>query len=313
MYRHVRWCFNVGKWSPSRDDWLKLTASISDEELVRINKFHYQDDSKSSIIGRALIRKFVSMALEAPSNEIDLDRTAHGRPIISERSLKKFSPKSVPTSLDFNVSHSGDYCILAGFWTRDPCEIRLTVGADVTRIVSKKTKQELDRFLDLMSRREFLPDEWRTVTGAADDRQKCVNFTRLWCLKESFIKSIGLGLSYGLNRICFRPCAANSLPDRRQLLSDTQVLVDNQLAPDWTFLETALDEEHLVAIGYNYDRAPRSPSQSAHWLDTGSSFEVLDIDHLLEGITPIRSPASGESNWIQFSSKASKQTNVVIK
>lgn len=307
MYKHVRWCFNVGKWTPTRKDWLKLTASVSDEELTRINRFHYQDDSKSSIIGRALIRKFVSLAFGMPSNDIDLDRTSLGRPIIRPESLDRLASK-LPTSFDFNVSHSGDYCVLAGFWSHDPAAAnsKLTVGIDVTKIVAKKTRHELDRFLYLMSKREFLPEEWETVTRVTGDRQKCINFTRLWCLKESFIKSIGLGLSFKLDRICFRTgdqLKYNLDPEQlkgRPPLNDTRVLIDNQLASDWSFLETALDDEHLVAIGYNY------PGLSSNErLDLEGLFLELDIETLLEGITPIRTK-DNDSNWTLFSSKAIK-------
>lgn len=305
MYKHVRWCFNVAKWSPTREDWLRLTGSISEEELTRINKFHYQDDSKSSIVGRALIRKFVSLALEIPSNQIDLNRTDLGRPVIDENWLSTLDGVA-PKSLDFNVSHSGDFCVLAGFWSHKPTNHKLTVGVDVTKIVSKKTKQELDRFLYLMSKREFLPHEWETVTGVECERQKCVNFTRLWCLKESFIKSIGLGLTFKLDRICFRP-SGNSRYNLRpeQLrgcppLCDTRVLVDSQLAEDWTFLETALDEDHLAAIGYNHDSRI-----SGDELDPASPFVELDIRSLLDGISPIRATPD-ESNWSHFTSRAIK-------
>lgn len=305
MYRHVRWCFNVGKWNPSREDWLKLAASISEEELTRINKFHYQDDSKSAIIGRALIRKFVSLALEVPSNEVDLDRTNLGRPKISQGYLDKLGNEA-PRCIDFNVSHSGDYCVLAGLWSNSACDSQLKVGVDVTKIVKKQSRQELDRFLELMSKREFLPQEWETVTSVSDDRQKCINFTRLWCLKECFIKSIGLGLTFKLDRICFQPSEQfrynlNPGQIRSNLLLDTKVLIDGQPTSHWIFMETALDSEHLVAIGYHDDQHELQPSLLA----TEEPFAELDIRSLIESVTTIRK--NSEPEWAIFSSKPSKE------
>lgn len=249
-----------------------------------------------------MIRKFVSQATGQPSNAIKLVRTQHGRPEICPDYRKQFS-SSWP-NLDFNVSHSGDYCVLVGFETVDKRDFS-TVGVDVTKIVSKKSKAELDRFLSLMKRREFTPHEWRSVEeDAKTDRQKCINFTRLWCLKESYIKAIGLGLAFKLNRIEFHIDTTVQFPDveylRNRLISSTKVLLDGEAASNWTFLEGSIDTEHLVAIGYNH-----SPSKAGVYPDE-SSFIALTIDTLLKDLRPMRD--AQESNWDRFSSQSKRST-----
>jgi len=315
MTNHIRWYFNVSRWRPTKDDWLELTSSIAKDEVERIHKFNFKDDSKSSLIGCALIRKFLSLATRIPSNEIILERDSHGRPKINEsfisnsRSTLPFWPRL----LDFNVSHSGDYCVLAGIWSSASSDeldlIRsVRVGVDVTKVVQKKTKQELDRFLSLMSRREFTRDEWDTVEQVSDDRQKCINFTRLWCLKESFIKAIGLGLSFKLQRIDFRfpedvryNISIRTLIDRT-FLNSTRVLIDKSLAEDWRFLETALDEDHYVALAYNVDSVLPSKQSftciSLNDVSNGPPFEELSIGSIREALVPLSVP--DEHNWIKF-------------
>lgn len=309
MTKHVKWYVNLRKWKPARDEWLKLTASVDEDELTRINRYVFKEDSSSSLVGQALIRKFLSQALQKPSNEIKLTRTAHGRPVVC-RHYQKCLGTSWPGVLDFNVSHSGDYCVLVGLFAEEGCQ-NLSVGVDVTKIVRKETQQDLDRFLDLMSRRQFLTREWDTVIKATSNRQKCINFTRLWCLKESFIKSNGLGLSFGLGRICFEPSERwryNITTDilRNNIISDTTVSIDSQQAFDWCFQETALDDEHLIAIGYNLKNSPELSLTDFRWSDDldKSPFAEVTIDSLVASINPITDPI--EENWLKFAEKRFK-------
>lgn len=299
MAKYAIWYFNVQRWRPTRQEWLKLTSSIDRDEVDRINKFVYQEDAKSSLVGCALIREFLAHIAQIPSNEFTLTRTQHGRPAISQECLRE--PKW-PKMMDFNVSHSGDYCVLAGVWSSNE-QPNIRLGIDLTKIVHKKTKQELDRFLSLMSRREFTRSEWETVERAQDDRQKCINFTRLWCLKESFIKATGLGLSFKLSRIDFRFDEDNKYNIqleilRSRLLTTTKVLLDGQPATDWTFLETALDDEHMVAVGYNVQGATEDVPGRVNLP------EEISIESVVESLTPMRQ--TDERNWTIFSSRGTK-------
>lgn len=301
MAKYVKWYFNVTKWKPIRHEWLRLISSEADEEIQRINKFVYQDDAKTALVGRAMIRKFVSYVIRRPSNEIRLTRTDHGRPVICSKYKVQLS-HSWPRVFDFNISHSGDFCVLVGIWSYEECP-EITVGVDVSKIVSKETRHELDRFLSLMSKK-FIPSEWEIVERVSDDRQKCVNFTRLWCLKESFIKSIGLGLKFSLNRISFEPAekfkfCLNPKILKTEMLDSTKVLLDGRLADDWLFHETALDDDHLVAIGYNV-KTSNVPSFN---IDT-RPFQELTMSSLMDELTVITEPR--EENWNLFNTKPSK-------
>ena len=45
--------------------------------------------------------------------------------------------------------------------------------------------------------------EWENITRNNSDHQQLVEFYCLWCLKESFIKAVGIGLGFLLNRMEF--------------------------------------------------------------------------------------------------------------
>lgn len=301
MANYIKWYFNIAKWKPTRHEWLRLISSVADEEIQRINKFVYQDDTKAALVGRALIRKFVSHVIRRPTSELKLTRTTHGRPIISSE-YKNQLGHSWPKVFDFNISHSGDFCVLVGVWSYEESP-EITVGVDVSKIVSKETKHDLDRFLSLMSKK-FIPSEWEIVDKVSDDKQKCINFTRLWCLKESFIKSIGLGLKFALNRISFEPaqiCRFYLNPNTLQtkMLDNTKVWLDGRLADDWLFHETALDDHHLVAVGFNV----KASNLSNFNIDT-SLFQELTIGLIMDELTIITKPR--EENWSLFNTKPSR-------
>lgn len=290
MAKHVRWCFNATKWIPTKDQWLKLSASVPICEMERINKFVYKEDAKVSLIGQVLIRSFLSISLKRPSNQLDLTRNNHGRPVFTQ----EYSDY-INTNIDFNVSHSGDYCVLVGYHNDKGSNVM--VGADVTQIIKKKSKHELDRFLDLMSRREFSENEWSNVALASNDQEKCLQFTRLWCLKECFIKAIGLGLAYDLKRIEF-DLVEHSISDK--LSNSTRVKVDGCYSPEWQFLETQIDQDHLVAIGYHCN-------EDLHDLDLNTNFVHIEMSDLMDSLTPIQAE-DDDMNWVKFIQKHSKTT-----
>lgn len=312
MIKHARWYVNTSKWKPTRNEWLRLNASIADEEVDRVGQFVYQDDSKTALIGRALIRKFVAYSLNVPSNQVVFSRNSKGRPTVCQSYKAHFGP-NWPPLFDFNVSHSGDYCILVGCWAQEyPANLSaITVGADVMKIIDK-TGPELERFLDLMSRRPFTKDEWNTVEQVENEIQKCLNFTRLWCLKESYIKSVGLGLSFGLHRLDFRTSLSSRFTLsierlRDRFLLDTTVLLDGQAERDWVFMETALDTKHLTAIGYHLIQNGSSQLDDKYMrqlVDESYLFEELSIESLLDGLELIR--PLDESVWTNFAPKRNR-------
>lgn len=320
----IKWYFNTTKWHPTREQWLKLTSSVSNDELTRINRFVFKEDTKSTLIGQALLHSFVSRKLWVPSDLIKFTRTTMGRPILLPEFFEEVSQRRSLNSLDFNISHSGDYCILAGIMTRsdDPLiggdhpidnhRYHIAIGADVQQIFRKDNDQDLSRFLTLMSRREFLPDEWNLVINSESNLEKCINFTRLWSLKESFIKAEGSGLSFGLSKISFScpsPFDMNC-PDVKRSLRDTTVKVDlandGKLVqdPTWLFDECALDEKHIAVVAYNLKNANEDKLINMRNIIDYETFREVDINELIQSLNPMR--PENPAHWDSFVAKPNK-------
>lgn len=208
----VRWVFDCGNWFPSENDWSKASRSIQPEEKERIGRFVFKRDAKRSIIGQLMIRKFLSEAIQLPWSQIKTKRDLNNKPIIEG------------FNINFNVSHDGNFVVLAG-------EEDISVGIDIMRNCYKGGKS-LNEFFRLMHR-NFHLNEWAYINKGTD-MKKINSFYRFWCLKESYVKATGTGLTIDLKKICFVP--KNELK-KDLILSDTELFVNGKLMSDWSFHE----------------------------------------------------------------------------
>ncbi|KAI5188352.1 L-Aminoadipate-Semialdehyde Dehydrogenase-Phosphopantetheinyl Transferase [Manis pentadactyla] len=220
----VRWAFSCGTWLPSQAEWLLAVQSIQPEEKERIGQFVFARDAKAAMTGRLMIRKLVAEKLNIPWNNVRLQRTAKGKSV-----LAKDSPNPYP-NFNFNISHQGDYAVLAA-------EPELEVGIDA--------------------------------------------------LKESFIKAIGVGLEFELQRPEFDISPLNL--DIGQVYKETHLFLDGEEEKEWAFEESKVDEHHFVAV------ALRKPDGSRHQgvssqndsKPTQRQFTILTVNDLISPAVPM--------------------------
>lgn len=231
--------------------------------------------------GRLLIRKAISESLQIPFSKILLARSDKGRPYMACPSDDSTCPV-----FDFNISHQGDYVVLAA-------ESLNHVGIDLMRIDRPVGSKSVEQFFLTMSR-QFTQDEWNMIKSASDEAGKLFNFYRLWCLKESFVKLVGFGIGYSLRRLNFTVHSALSVG---RTVNDTDVQVDGRLQIDWKFEETMLDDNHIVCVALR--QLPKVVS------DVSSSgivpFIHLNPDNLFEGVAELS--AIQPSDWDEFIKK----------
>ncbi|XP_066998736.2 L-aminoadipate-semialdehyde dehydrogenase-phosphopantetheinyl transferase [Anabrus simplex] len=267
----VRWAFNTASWVPTDDQILIATSCIQQEEKTRIGRFVFQKDAKASLIGRLLMRKFVADYSNRNYSSVYFDRDVKGKPFLVD-----ICQEHEKLELDFNVSHQGNFAVLAG-------EVgKKKVGVDVMKIEYTGGKS-LSEFFRLMTR-HFSPEEWVTINGSygTKDRKKLEMFYRHWCLKESYVKATGTGITVNLQRISFK---INTYDLAVGLVTkDTKLYVDGKEQTEWCFEETLLDNEHCVAVAVtSSDNSLYRPSDNNH-------FEFLDFSDLMQGCEPLLTP-----------------------
>lgn len=272
---HVRWAFNFTNWHPTKAEWTFCNQCIQQEERERIRKFYFQKDAKAAMIGRLLIRKVVADYTDIPYNDIQLSRTEKGRPYVLNEQVQ----------FDFNVSHQGDYAIIAA-------EPRTVVGTDVMKLEPPRSSG-VAKFFDTMSR-QFSKEEWTVIKSPDTEAEQLKLFFRHWCLKESYVKALGVGIGFEISRLDFTLNSFDLQPFNP--LTSTTLKVDGQEQEDWIFEEHYLDN-HCLAVAYK-----KSPSEIIQEnLVRPAQFSILDYKTLIQGAGPLFEPE--DIYWENFHKK----------
>jgi 4'-phosphopantetheinyl transferase len=268
---HARWAFDFISWKPTLAD-LKIAVSlIQPEEKQRLAKFMFQEDFKASLSGRLLMRHFVRQSMSIDNNQFRLSRDSREKPYLMEiDGATNWNDKVI----DFNVSHQGSFACLAGYGSKKSDEnATIRLGVDVMKIEYTGGKS-LAEFFRLMTR-NFTQDEWKHIKSFNSNVGKLEAFMRNWCLKESYVKNIGTGISVDLSKLNF----AISTPDLKpnEVISDTKLEVNQQQLENFFFEESLIGTEHCVAVSIQNKPSDYQPL----------SFELIQFEELIKNTTPL--------------------------
>lgn len=148
-----------------------MREELSTEECARADRYHFERDRARFIAGRSHLRRILAAYLGQSPRRLGLEPDAAGKPC-------------VPGWLHFNLSHSHDLAVLA--------VARFEIGIDLEHI-----RPIDDSIADMF----FSPTEVIALRSLPlSDRQ--IGFFNCWTRKEAFVKALGMGLSYPLERFC---------------------------------------------------------------------------------------------------------------
>jgi 4'-phosphopantetheinyl transferase len=154
----------------TRVDWARWEWHLLSEERRRLTRFRQPEDSAREATGRGVLRFLLGGYLQLPPAEVALAAGPHGKPVLAA---------SASVRLEFNLSHSGEWVLLA--FARGG-----RVGVDLER------ERPVDE--ERIAREFFHPaevQEWERQ----EPRERLTAFFRLWTLKEAYLKALGTGLS----------------------------------------------------------------------------------------------------------------------
>ncbi|RIA90295.1 putative 4'-phosphopantetheinyl transferase SFP [Glomus cerebriforme] len=257
----ARWAFNVSEWNPPDEQYQQILSFIQPEEKSRINRFHFIEDAKLSLIGRCLMRLLFCKLYKYDWKTIQFSRTKKNKPIL-------VNPDS-DSIINFNISHHGDWVVLVA-------SENSSIGVDVMK-VELPNNQSMEYFFETLKDR-FSDHEWLTITNPNYTQfQQLHQFYQYWCLKESYVKAVGLGLSLDLRSIEFHLSneEPNLIENMQSIKSKTQLLINNELQPEWKFEESYLDNLHCVCIAYNV-------LDHENFIINPQNFEKIDIEEILK-------------------------------
>lgn len=271
----MRWAFNLSTYIPSEADITHASALVQLEEKTRLSKFVFQNDCLSSLVGRLMIRKYINIVTGISYNEINLNRDAKGKPILLN---------ALPDGkkVYFNVSHQGDYVVLAG-------DIENPIGIDVMKFEAPANKN-ISEFFRLMNR-QFSKYEWKTIRSYATEREQVASFYRHWCLKESYVKNIGVGITVNLADISFK--VKTMKLNANEIVNDTILYVMDEQILGWVFEETLLDDSYGVTVALKVDNKTPNPEK----------YQFINFKYLMENTLPLSTCDKVFCNNFFFKSK----------
>lgn len=146
------------------DEYMYL-SSLSD--IVNTNYYKFED-CQNSIIGISLAQLAICESLNLKLNQLKISRNKYG--------------KLFEKSCYFNISHCQNYVV---------CSLSdKVVGVDIENIIQEDIN--IENF-----NKYFTPEEQKYLQNSKTKRREA--FTKLWVLKESYIKYLGHGLFIPLN------------------------------------------------------------------------------------------------------------------
>ncbi|XP_064501275.1 L-aminoadipate-semialdehyde dehydrogenase-phosphopantetheinyl transferase isoform X3 [Pseudopipra pipra] len=161
----VRWAFPCGAWRPRRREWLLAAQLVQPEEKDRIGQFVFARDAKAALAGRLLMRKLIAEKMCIPWNEVHLQRTSKGKPVLANTVV------NINSNYNFNISHQGDYAVLAA-------EPELQVGIDIMK-TNLPGSSSVPNFFHIM-KRQFTETEWDVIKSMSNEWMQLDMFYRHW-------------------------------------------------------------------------------------------------------------------------------------
>lgn len=270
---HARWAFDFIAWKPSLQDLKTAVSLIQPEEKLRLAKFVFQEDFKASLSGRLLMRYFVRQAMCIDNHQFKLGRDEREKPYLIEIDGATNWDNKV---IDFNASHQGAFACLAGYVNnKTEANAAMKVGCDVMKIEYTGGKP-LTEFFRLMTR-NFSSDEWKQIKSFNSNVGKLEAFMRNWCLKESYVKNIGTGITVDLSKLNF----VIATPELKtgEIITDTKLKVDGKCLENFRFEESLIGNEHCVAVSLQ-----NTPVNEQH---KPFAFELIKFEELIKNATPL--------------------------
>jgi 4'-phosphopantetheinyl transferase len=140
---------------------------LAPDEQLRADRFRFDSDRQRFIAARSGMRRILGRYLNRDPGTIEFSYASHGKPFLADRAI------------EFNLSHSGDWAVLA-------VAVDRAVGVDIERI---KPMADLAK----LTARFFVTGEHQRIMQLAE-ADRAIAFFRTWTCKEAYLKATGEGL-----------------------------------------------------------------------------------------------------------------------
>ncbi len=151
---------------------------LSNDEILRANKFRNQIDKQKFLISRTFLREILSIYLNIDPKDIKFNYGENGKPLISQEI--NFS------NLQFNLSHSKNIAACA-------LSLNEEIGIDIEFNDNNINYYEIAE--------SYFNNEENKLLRSLKEQESQNLFYKIWTIKEAFLKSLGFGLSFPLSGV----------------------------------------------------------------------------------------------------------------
>ena len=194
----------------------QLSTILSDEEIIRANRFYFPQHRQRFTVARATLRQILGYYLEIAPERVEFTYNSRGKPELAANKNRW---------LQFNLSHSEGWAIYGV--TRDR-----RIGVDLERI---RAVEDLEK----LAERFYSAAEYQVISQLPA-KEKEIAFFRGWTAKEAYLKATGEGLAGGLDQVE----VSLDINEPLRLLK----LPGNTSVSDWSLICPDVHPDYLAAI-----------------------------------------------------------------
>ncbi|XP_031373673.1 L-aminoadipate-semialdehyde dehydrogenase-phosphopantetheinyl transferase-like isoform X2 [Punica granatum] len=220
-----RWLVDISKWDPSPRAFSSALSLLPQHDQPSVLRFVRIEDRKRALVSRLLQYALVHEVLGIPFEQITIRRSLEGKPYLEYDGDFMEYP-----NFNFNASHHGDYVGVAS-------EPLCLVGLDIVSYTPPHKETILEFIQNFTS--YFSSLEWGRILSAGSPDESLVEFYRYWSLKEAFVKAIGSGVAFGLDRLEFHHTSWTNI----------HVKINGKILEDWKFWLHELGGRHCQSQG----------------------------------------------------------------
>ncbi|WP_144160399.1 4'-phosphopantetheinyl transferase family protein [Paraburkholderia sp. BCC1885] len=215
-------------------------SALASDEHARARVFRRPEDALRFATVRAALRQLLADALGIEPKAVQLASDAMGRPCLAAMAgMPDCARELEPNPLDFNVSHSGARGLIA-------LSRRRRVGVDIERY---------DAQLDWRALTSMTLSESEAVWLEQRDAGECLYcFYDAWVAKEALLKTTGVGVVRGLQRLTVLPREGSRVTLRAEVPDEAR-----NLSASWL----AAPVGYAACVAWETSPVPHAPERRA--------------------------------------------------
>ena len=160
-----------------------LYESLYPARKEAVKKLKIKKTAYVSLTAGLLLAKAYEDIYDKAAKDIIIEKAEHGKPYIKGKEEFKY-----------NISHSGDYVVLA--YTTD--EAITSIGIDIEKIKTRDDDMKI-------ANRFFTGEEMDYISEGLECSDVDTRFYKVWTMKEAFLKYTGMGLGQRLDSFSVNP------------------------------------------------------------------------------------------------------------